>query len=217
MKKGILFDLDGTLLDTLTDLHRSTNHVLRQYGCPERTVAEIRRFVGNGAQNLIRLALPGTPNDPPLEEILATYLGYYNSNCADGATCPYPGISEALLQLQKHYPIAVVSNKPHDAVVALCQVFFPGVYALGVQPDCPRKPVPDMLYKAMAAIGAERCVYVGDSEVDVLTAKNAGIPCLSVLWGFRDREELEEAGATCFCESTDQLTEKISRLLEACE
>lgn len=214
MKTGILFDLDGTLLDSLEDLHRCTNHVLRQYGCPERSLAEIRRFVGNGARRLVEQSLPGTPNDPPLDQVFAAYQTYYNANCKEGSTRPYPGILEALSALQTRYPIAVVSNKPHDAVVTLCREFFGDIYALGIQPDCPRKPAPDMLHKAMAAIGAERCVYVGDSEVDVLTAKNTGIPCLSVLWGFRDREELVAAGATHLCSDVSQLTSMLTALLE---
>ena len=214
MKKGILFDLDGTLMDSLTDLHLCTNHILRQYGCPERSVAEIRSFVGNGAANLIRRALPGLETDPDAGAVLADYMTYYNDHCTEN-TGPYPGIPETLEALGKDYPMAVVSNKPHDAVVTLCREHFgEGIYALGTQPDCPRKPAPDMLRKAMAAIGVDRCIYVGDSEVDVLTAQNTGVPCLSVLWGFRDREELEAAGAACFCETTAQLEQKIRQLLD---
>lgn len=214
MKKGILFDLDGTLLDSLEDLHRCTNHVLRQYGCPERSLAEIRRFVGNGARRLIEQSLPGGPDDPPLDQVFAAYQTYYNANCKEGSTHPYPGILEALSLLRERYPIAVVSNKPHDAVVQLCREFFGDVYALGILPDCPRKPAPDMLRKAMTAIGVDRCVYVGDSEVDVLTAKNTGVPCVSVLWGFRDREELAAAGATHFCSQVSQLPAMLTDLLE---
>ena len=215
MKKGILFDLDGTLLDSLEDLHHCVNYALRQYGCPERSLAEIRRFVGNGARRLVEQSLPGTPNDPPLDQVFSAYQTYYNANCKEGSTRPYPGIVDALTVLKDRYPIAVVSNKPHDAVVELCREFFPDVYALGVRPDCPRKPAPDMLRKAMEAIGVDTCLYVGDSEVDVLTAKNTGIPCLSVLWGFRDRQELVNAGATHFCENTAELTVLIPRLLDA--
>ena len=212
MKTGILFDLDGTLLDSLGDLHRCTNYVLRQYGCPERSVEEIRRFVGNGARRLVEQALPGLDTDPSPEQVLADYMVYYQENCKD-TTRPYPGITEALTQLGKDYPMAVVSNKPHEAVAELCRMFFPGVYGLGTLPDCPRKPAPDMLQKAMQQIGVERCIYVGDSEVDVLTAKNAGVPCLSVLWGFRDRDELERAGAEHFCQDTAQLPEALRALL----
>ena len=213
MKKGILFDLDGTLLDTLADLHRCTNHVLALYGCPPRSLAEIRRFVGNGARRLLEQSLPGLDSDPDLDQVLETYQDYYNRNC-QGATCPYPGVLEVLSQLREEYPIAIVSNKPHASVVTLCREFFGDVYALGVQPNCPRKPQPDMLRKAMAAIGVDSCIYVGDSEVDVLTAQNTGVPCLSVLWGFRDREDLLQAGAVHFCEKTEDLLPALRTLLE---
>ena len=214
MKTGILFDLDGTLLDTLADLHHCVNYALKQHGCPERSLAEVRRFIGHGARRLIEQSMPGAPDDPPLEEVFATYQTYYNIRCNNGSTCPYPGIPEALEVLKGQYPLAIVSNQPHEAVVSLCEAFFPGIYALGVQPDCPRKPAPDMLRKAMAAIGVDQGIYVGDSDVDVLTAKNTGLPCLSVLWGFRDQPELQEAGATHFCRDTRQLPHQIQTLLQ---
>ena len=198
MKTGILFDLDGTLLDTLQDLADGTNYALRQFGCPERTLTEIRSFVGNGALNLMTQALPKGENVPTPEELLAVFKPYYESHCQI-KTAPYPGVVAALTAVAERYPIAIVSNKPDAAVKALCQEHFPSIYALGETPDCPRKPQPDMLYKAMAQLGVDRCVYVGDSEVDILTAKNAGIPCLSVLWGFRDKELLEDAGGNHFC------------------
>ena len=116
------------------------------------------------------------------------------------------------MQLKENYPIAIVSNKPDSAVKALCRDYFPGIYALGEAPDCPRKPAPDMVFKAMAAIGVDRCLYIGDSEVDVLTANNAGFPCLSVLWGFRDKEDMEKAGARYFCDDTRKLVEAIEDL-----
>ena len=128
-------------------------------------------------------------------------------------TRPYDGILEALAILRDKYPIAVVSNKPDAAVKALCAEVFPGIYALGEAPGCPRKPAPDMVRKACRVIGVETCVYVGDSEVDVATAKNAGVPCLSVLWGFRDRDEIEAAGGIHFCEKPAELTEKIEEII----
>ena len=214
MKIGVLFDLDGTLLDTLTDLHQAINHTLRQFGYPERTTKEVRRFVGNGARRLIQQALPGMPSDSQVTEALEAFHVYYNATCNDGATCPYPGIPEALAQLQKKYPVAVVSNKPDPAVKALCEKYFPGVMALGVTEDCPRKPAPDMVRKVMGQMGVETCVYVGDSEVDVLTAKNADVPCVSVLWGFRDREEIEAAGGKHFCAQAEDLPEMIEKILQ---
>ena len=211
MKTGILFDLDGTLLDTLEDLLDATNHALALYGFPPRTLPELRRFVGNGAANQIRLSL-GEGNEAMTDRVLAAYKPYYTAHCRI-KTRPYDGIPEALARLGEKYPIAIVSNKPDAAVKALCADFFPGIYALGEAPDCPRKPAPDMLYKAMAAIGTETCVYVGDSEVDVLTAKNANVPCLSVLWGFRDREDLQTAGAEHFCETPEKLEEILNELI----
>jgi len=210
---GILFDLDGTLLDTLQDLYNATNYTLRHYGCPERTVKEVRDFVGNGARVLIEKALPGLPTDPPVEEALAFYQQYYNKNCNEGSARPYPGVVKVLETLAKSYPVAIVSNKPDPAVKALCAKFFPGIYALGVTENCPRKPEAAMLYKALDIIGADRCVYVGDSEVDVLTAKNVACPCLCVTWGFRDADVLKEAGATHFCHRSEDLLPAIEALL----
>lgn len=209
MKTGILFDLDGTLLDTLEDLKDAVNHVLRQFDYPERTVAEIRRFVGNGAGMLIQRSVPAGQDPQP---VFAAFRAFYDAHC-QVKTRPYDGVLDALVRLGGQYPIAVVSNKPDSAVKALCADYFPGVYALGESPDCPRKPAPDMLRKAMAAIGVERCVYVGDSEVDVATAKNAGVLCLSVLWGFRDRSELEQAGAVFFCGDPSCLVAEVEKLL----
>lgn len=205
MKVGILFDLDGTLLDTLGDLHRATNYILEQYGCPTRTLEEVRKLVGNGARRQMELALPGKENDPPLDQVLADYQKYYNKVCTEGSAKPYPGIPEVLDKLREKYPVAIVSNKPDPAAKSLCKDWFPGVYALGVTEECPRKPAPDMVLKAMADMGLDTCVFVGDSEVDVMTAQNAEVPCVSVLWGFRDRQEIEAVGGKRFCERTEDL------------
>ncbi len=213
MKTGVLFDLDGTLLDTLEDLYNATNHILRQYGCPERTLQEVRQFVGNGARVQMAKALPGREDDPPLGQVLADYQTYYNATCKDGSARPYDGVMEALAELRKKYPVAVVSNKPEPAVKQLCKVYFGDVYAQGVSEECPRKPAPDMVYKAMESIGVDACVYVGDSEVDVLTAQNAKVPCLSVLWGFRDRACLEEAGAVYFCEKAQDMLHMLEHII----
>lgn len=211
MKVGLLFDLDGTLLDTLEDLLDATNYALKQYGFPERTLEELRRVVGNGAANQIRKSLPeGTPEEI-VQKVLAVYKPYYTAHC-QVRTKPYEGIDAALEILAKTHPIAIVSNKPDSAVKALCADWFPGMYALGESSDCPRKPAPDMVYKAMAAIGAEQCIYIGDSEVDILTANNSGVPCLSVTWGFRDKEQLEMAGGTHFCDHPRALIKKIEEM-----
>ena len=215
MKLGILFDLDGTLLDTLEDLKDATNYALAQYGCPPRTLEQVRMAVGNGAERLIRLSLPGKPDDPQVADVLATYQKYYASNSRI-KTCPYPGVLEALAELKKRYPIAIVSNKPDIAVKPLCREYFGAdIFALGETADCPRKPAPDMVKKAMDAIGVDTCIYVGDSDVDVLTARNAGVPCLSVLWGFRDRSCMEQVGADRFCCDPKQLVDKLLEMAQA--
>ena len=210
MKTAVLFDLDGTLLDTLGDLHAAVNHVLRQFGYPERSIQEVCRFVGNGAAQLMRLAVPEGVDYAP---VLAAFQSYYAAHC-DILTKPYDGILPALAVLGEKYPLAVVSNKPDRAVKELAKIYFPGLYARGESTDCPRKPAPDMVHKAMAAIGADRCVYVGDSDVDIVTAKNAGVPCLSVTWGFRGAEELRAAGAQYFCHDPKALPAAIEEILK---
>ncbi len=214
MKTGLIFDLDGTLLDTLEDLLDATNYALGSFGFPPRTLPELRRFVGNGAANQIRLALPEGAEPAWTEKVLAVYQPYYTAHCQI-KTAPYRGIMPQLHSLGEKFPLAIVSNKPDSAVKALCAEFFPGIYALGELAGCPRKPAPDMVQRAMADMGVERCIYVGDSEVDVVTAQNAGVPCLSVLWGFRDREELEQAGAEHFCCRPEELAEAIQELVSS--
>lgn len=209
MKIGVLFDLDGTLLDTLEDLTDATNYALRQFGYPERTVEEVRSFVGNGVGVLIRKATDEADN---WEQVLSVFRPYYDAHCRV-KTAPYPGVVEALDKVRGNYPVAVVSNKPDSAVKELCRDFFHGVYGVGETENCPRKPAPDMVRKAMAAIGADCCIYVGDSEVDLLTAKNAGMPCISVLWGFRDRELLERQGASRFCDNAEKLPDMIDKVI----
>lgn len=210
---GVLFDLDGTLLDTLDDLMDGVNHALAQFGYPQRTREEVRRFVGNGAARLMQLSVPqGEPWQKPLE----TFQSYYREHCQI-KTAPYPGIPEALAELQKRHPIAIISNKPDMATKKLCAQYFPGIYAQGEIPGCPRKPAPDMVFHGMEKIGADRCIYVGDSEVDVLTAKNAGVRCLSVLWGFRDEEEIRAAGGDCFCDHPRKLVTALENMMKETE
>ena len=208
MKVGILWDLDGTLLDTLDDLMDGVNYALSRFGYPERTREEIRRFVGNGARNLIGRAVPEGADPEP---VFACFQTYYAAHC-QVKTKPYDGIMEALEQLNG-YPMAVVSNKPDGAVKSLCAQYFPGVYARGERADCPRKPAPDMVIRTMADMGVDRCIYVGDSEVDVQTARNAGVPCLSVLWGFRDREEMEAVGGRYFCADPSKLAQMLEAMI----
>lgn len=205
MSIGILFDLDGTLLNTLEDLTDSTNAALASFGYPARTLEEVRRFVGNGAANLIAQAVPEGCDPAP---VLRAFQAYYPAHCQI-KTAPYPGIERALAVLKEKYPIAIVSNKPDAAVKPLCAHYFPGIFALGETADCPRKPDKAMVLKAMDAIGVTECIYVGDSEVDVRTAKNAGVPCLSVLWGFRDRAQI---GGTVYCETVNCLVPMLEEM-----
>ena len=145
-------------------------------------------------------------------EAFAYYQPYYREHCQI-KTKPYDGIMEALTILGEKYPIAIVSNKPDSAVKPLCADYFPGIYGLGETAGCPRKPAADMVFKAMQEIGVDRCVYVGDSEVDVLTARNAGMPCVCVLWGFRDREDMESVGGRIYCEDTGDLVRIIEETI----
>ena len=197
-------------MDTLGDLHAATNHVLAQFGYPLRTIDEVCRFVGNGAERLIRLAIPEGQDFRP---VLAAFQAYYAAHC-DILTKPYDGIPEMLTVLGEAYPLAVVSNKPDRAVKELAKVYFPTLFARGESVDCPRKPAPDMVRLTLQAIGAEGCVYVGDSEVDVATAANAGAPCVTVTWGFRDEDTLKAAGATHFCHRAEDLPAMIEKIIQ---
>ena len=209
---AILFDLDGTLLDTLEDLADATNAALTHFGFPVRTLEEIRKFVGNGARRQITLSLPEGQSDETVDRVLAWYKSYYAAH-SQIKTRPYAGILEALEEVKAEFPVGIVTNKPDVAVQPLCKAHFPGVYALGESGALPRKPAPDMVQSAMEAVGARDCIYVGDSEVDVLTAKNTGVPCLSVLWGFRDRKILVDAGATHFCETPADLLKCLKEMI----
>lgn len=202
---AILFDMDGTLLDTLTDMQDAVNHVLAAHGLPLRTLEEVRRFVGNGAGPLIHRALPeGYPRE---QEVLAEYRAYYQAhNCVQ--TCPYPGIPELLGQLrQRGLKLAVVSNKPDETTRTLAARFFPGLAALGQRDGIPSKPAPEMVWSAMEQLGvdAQHALYVGDSEVDVEMAYRAGLPLAAVAWGFRGRALLEQAGARCIVDTVPEL------------
>ena len=219
MKKvAILWDLDGTLLDTLEDLKDAANYALRQFGCPERSLEEVRRFVGNGAGLLIRRALPGTECDPDPEEVLACFRTYYDAHCQI-KTGPYPGILETLAQLKAEgYPMAVVSNKPDSAVQILCRDYFSDLvqHTQGEIAGTPRKPAPDMAWLAAKKLGIDpaHCIYVGDSEVDVQTARAAGMTGLAVTWGFRDMDVMKAEGAVHFCHDPADLPKMIRQLEE---
>lgn len=201
MKKyqTVIFDLDGTLLNTLEDLADATNYALREMHMPERTIDEVRTFVGNGVQKLMECAVPSGLKNPQFEETFAKFKEYYGVHCND-KTEPYEGIFPLLRELKAEgHALAIVSNKLDSAVKELVEIYFEDTVpvAIGEREGVAKKPAPDMVHKALEELGvsAESAVYVGDSEVDLMTAKNSGLPCVAVLWGFRDEKFLREHGA----------------------
>lgn len=204
-----IFDLDGTLLNTLSDLRDATNFALRQNDMPERTLEEVRRFVGNGVRLLIERAVPADTPTELVDKVFEDFRQYYLVHSMD-TTAPYPGIIETLAELSrrgKH--MAVVSNKLHEATGELVEHFF-GKYihvAIGESKGVRRKPAPDTVDEALRCLGVDKsdAVYVGDSDVDFKTASNSGLPCISVLWGFRDRDFLASIGANCFITNPEEL------------
>jgi phosphoglycolate phosphatase len=207
--KVYIFDLDGTLLDTLHDLASSCNYALKACGMPLRTVDEVRQFVGNGVRVLMQRAVPNGEENPRYGEALDCFKEYYLIHGQE-QTAPYQGIISMLHRL-KHdgKTIAVVSNKFDAATKQLCEHYFPGLIdvAIGESEGVRRKPAPDTVFEVMKRLGItpQDCVYVGDSDTDILTAKNAGLPCISVTWGFRDRQFLLDHGATSLITSPEEL------------
>ncbi|MBR6767863.1 MAG: HAD family hydrolase [Clostridia bacterium] len=211
--KAILFDLDGTLLDTLDDLHNSVNRTMSAFHFPPRTKEETRLAVGDGVGMLISRSIPGGQDNPKFAECLAAFRADYAEN-NQVLTAPYEGISALLTTLRaKNVHVGVVSNKFDSAVKALCADYFGQLVevAVGECEGVRRKPHPDSLFAAMEALDVlpEDTLYVGDSETDVASAKNADIDCLSVLWGFRDKETLLNAGATRFVQTPSEILEII--------
>ncbi len=216
MKKAVIFDMDGTLLNTLEDLYLSTNAALARYGYPERTLEEVRQFVGNGAYNLMCRAVPGGEEDPRLGDCLNAFEEHYGRHLNDH-TGPYEGIPELLEKLrQKEIPMAIVSNKPDFAVRELGRKYFGLLIpvAIGESRGIRRKPAPDTVEQAARELGVQLkdCIYVGDSEVDLETAKNCGIPCISVTWGLRVEELLQSLGAEHMAADTEELLRVLEEL-----
>lgn len=198
----VVFDCDGTLLDSLTDLKNAMNHVLAAHGYPERTHAEIRRFVGNGLGKLVERSAPTSLTDAERAVLLDELKAYYAKHWQD-ATAPYDGIYDLLKALEASgYKIAMVSNKIQEGVTALNDRFFKEFIpvAVGEISGIPRKPAPDMVWAALNELGStkEESVYIGDSEVDLQTAFNSELLPISVTWGFRDEDLLKEHGAVHF-------------------
>lgn len=205
----VIFDLDGTLLNTLEDLQGSVNHAMRACGFPEHSLEEVRNFVGNGILRLLELCVPGGKENPEFERAFEEFKADYAIHCND-KTRPYEGVIGLMKTLKAHgIKMAIVSNKADFAVKTLEEIYFQGIVdtAIGQREDLQRKPAPDMVLAALKELGAEKenAVYIGDSDVDLATAGNTGIPCISVAWGFRDREFLKECGAECIVESTEEL------------
>ena len=209
--KAVLFDMDGTLLDTLADMAAAVNHILSVHGYPLRTVEEVRAFVGNGARKLMERALPPDVTGDAFEALLEEYRQWYEAH-ACVKTAPYPGVPAVLAALHRAgVRCAVVSNKPDGATRELAARFFPGLPAFGQRDGIPAKPAPNMVYHALAELGVEAsaAAYVGDSEVDVALARNAKLPLIAVSWGFRGREALEEAGAALVVDDAATLLENM--------
>ena len=205
----VIFDLDGTLLDTLEDLADAVNYALREKGMPERTLDEVRQFVGNGVRRLLELSVPDGSANPMFEEVLALFRSHYAMHCND-KTRAYDGVLPLLRELAAEgYALAIVSNKPDYAVKELAEIYFESIVpvAIGEREGVAKKPAPDTVQEALRELGmpAETAVYVGDSEVDIRTAENAGLPCITVLWGFRDEAFLREQGAVHFARTPEDV------------
>ena len=205
MFTSYIFDLDGTLLSTLDDLAASCNYALRSNNMPERTTEEVRQFVGNGVKKLMERAIPDGLSNPLFEKTYADFRQHYMQHNLD-TTRPYDGVMQLLDELHRRGKrVAVVSNKFYAATQELCRHFFGEELvsvAIGEREDIRKKPAPDPVIEALRQLGAsaDGAVYIGDSDVDIATAHNSDMPCISVLWGFRSKEFLLEHGATTFVE-----------------
>lgn len=206
-----IFDLDGTLLDTLGDLAASVNYALRTHRMPEHSIDDVRCYVGNGVRKLMERAIPDGASNPDFEATFVTFRQHYMAHSLD-TTKPYDGIPETLQALKaKGCRLAVVSNKMMAATQELCRHFFPDTIEVAIGEDeahgIRKKPAPDTVIAALCQleVGQERAVYVGDSDVDLETARNSDLPCISVLWGFRDRDFLLQHGAKTFISAPSEL------------
>lgn len=209
MYKLAIFDLDGTLLDTLGDLHASVNFALREFGFPERTVDEIRRFIGNGVVKLMERSTPDGTDDATQKACLDVFRAHYIEHMSD-TTAPYANVIDLLKKIrEKGIKTAVVSNKLHTAVDELCEIYFAGLIdkATGVSVEAERKPSPINVIRTAEIFDAElhECIYIGDSEVDAQTAHNAEVKCIGITWGFRDRDCLMENSCDFIADTADEV------------
>lgn len=208
-----IFDLDGTILDTLDDLNDSINYALAFHHLPGRTKEETRKNVGGGIRNLVVRSVGENGNEEVVDQVEATFKPYYGEHCKD-KTKPYEGIIELINEIKKQgMKAAVVSNKGNYAVQILVKDYFGDIFdfALGERSDIKRKPAPDMVYECLRVLGIDKAnaVYIGDSEPDIQTAQNALMDCISVDYGFRSKETLIAAGATVICESVEELKQEL--------
>ena len=211
--KLAIFDLDGTILNSLEDLADSVNHALEMSSFPTHSIDEIRTFIGNGARLLVKRSLPEGSDEATVDRILADFQAYYKTH-GDIKTKPYDRVVPTLDKLKAHgIKLAVLSNKPDAATQALCKRYFGDIfdYVSGEKTGIPRKPAPDGVEVILTKLGVNKCdaVYIGDSEVDVETALNSGLGCISTAWGFRDEATLKGAGAKCIVYDTDALLDAI--------
>lgn len=202
MRKLVIFDLDGTLLYTLEDLTNSVNYALELCGYAKRSLEEISTYVGNGVEQLMRQAVPASLDEQDFARCYQSFKEYYSEHCCE-KTRPYDGVMETLKLLKsRDVKVAIVSNKFQDAAEDVCEHYFEGLYdiVVGESDKCRRKPAPDGIDMICEKYGVEKddVLFFGDSEVDIMTAENAGVYCVSVLWGFRDREFLAKNGAKVF-------------------
>jgi phosphoglycolate phosphatase len=209
--KLAIFDMDGTILDTLEDLKNATNYALRTHGLPERTLDEVRSFVGNGILLLIQRAVPAHTAEPTIQAVFQTFTAYYAEHCAD-ATKPYDGIVPLIQALRTAgIKTAVVSNKADFAVQELVIEYFDGCFdaAVGERKGMNKKPAPDSVYEVLSLLEIDKseAVYIGDSDVDLETAKNSGLPCIAVEWGFRTHDFLIEHGADILVSKPEEILE----------
>lgn len=205
--KAVIFDLDGTLLNTIEDLKNSVNYALESCGMPVRTLDEVRRFVGNGIKNLMRRAVPDGEDNPLFEKAFSLFKEHYSKNCCV-MTKAYDGIPEMLDKLRSNgIKTAIVSNKAENAVKTLSDTFFGGMTSFGDKDGRERKPAPDTVFAALDELGVkpDEAVYSGDSEVDIMTAANAGMKCISVSWGFKGRKFLEEHNAEIIIDRPEEI------------
>lgn len=207
--KLAIFDLDGTILDTIDDLADAVNHALTENSLPTRTVAEVRSFVGNGMRLLIERSVPEGTDTAVTDAVFEEYKTYYKAH-STVKTRPYDGICDMLTSLRaRGVKLAVLSNKADPSVKELCKLYFPGIfdYVAGEKPSVARKPAPDAVNAILDELGFDRAdsVYIGDSDVDIETARNAEMDCISVTWGFRDEKALTEAGAMTLAHTVSEL------------